>query len=218
MEAIKPIRMRSSGVVSSQLANALAAPEVAIKPRILNAAVELLIEQGTARTTTLAVQRRAGVSRGALLHHFPTHAELLSSTVQELVRRNEAAVHEALAKVGVAEDPFERAVKVLATTMAKPAYLAELELWAISRTDIELRTALQAAERGARKESDRVMRMLFPSIAERPDAAEVMGSTLAFLRGQAVTGIISGRPSQRQKQMTTWLRAIRIMLDDTSTT
>ena len=36
--------------------------------------------------------RRAEVSRGALLHHFPTHASLQATTVDELVRRNEAAV------------------------------------------------------------------------------------------------------------------------------
>src|SRR5215471_3557154 len=44
---------------------------------LLDAAVESLIDVGFARTTTLEVQRRADVSRGALLHHFPSKAELL---------------------------------------------------------------------------------------------------------------------------------------------
>ena len=43
--------------------------------------MECLIAHGVAGTTTLAVQRRAGVSRGALLHHFPTHAALLAATL-----------------------------------------------------------------------------------------------------------------------------------------
>ena len=43
---------------------------------LLDAAVESLIQVGFARTTTLEVQRRADVSRGALLHHFPSKAEL----------------------------------------------------------------------------------------------------------------------------------------------
>src|SRR5262245_11831889 len=42
--------------------------------RILDAAVESLIEAGVAGTTTLEVQKRADVSRGALLHHFPSKA------------------------------------------------------------------------------------------------------------------------------------------------
>src|SRR3990167_8930260 len=51
---------------------------------LLDAAVESLIEMGFARTTTLEVQRRAEVSRGALLHHFPSKAELLVAAVDHL--------------------------------------------------------------------------------------------------------------------------------------
>src|SRR6478735_1227651 len=51
---------------------------------LLDAAVESLIQVGFARTTTLEVQRRADVSRGALLHHFPSKAELLVAAVDHL--------------------------------------------------------------------------------------------------------------------------------------
>src|SRR5690242_20163945 len=51
---------------------------------LLDATVESLIEVGFARTTTLEVQRRADVSRGALLHHFPSKAELLVAAVDHL--------------------------------------------------------------------------------------------------------------------------------------
>ena len=63
-----------------------------MRSRILDSAVECLIEHGVAGTTTLAVQHRAEVSRGALLHYFPNHASLLAASVAELVRRNERAV------------------------------------------------------------------------------------------------------------------------------
>src|SRR5512140_2120275 len=53
---------------------------------LLDAAVESLIEVGFARTTTLEVQRRAKVSRGALLHHFPSKAELLVAAVDHLAQ------------------------------------------------------------------------------------------------------------------------------------
>src|SRR3984885_8402275 len=51
---------------------------------LLDAAVQSVIEVGFARTTTLEVQRRANVSRGALLHHFPSKAELLVAAVDHL--------------------------------------------------------------------------------------------------------------------------------------
>src|SRR5947207_3557168 len=51
---------------------------------LLDAAVESLIEVGFARTTPVQVQRRAEVSRGALLHHFPSKAELLVAAIAHL--------------------------------------------------------------------------------------------------------------------------------------
>jgi NAD(P)-dependent dehydrogenase (short-subunit alcohol dehydrogenase family) len=54
---------------------------------LLEAAVDSLVELGFARTTTLEVQRRAGVSRGALLHHFPSKAALLVASIAHLAER-----------------------------------------------------------------------------------------------------------------------------------
>ena len=119
-----------------------APPERSIRNRILDAAVQSLIEQGAARTTTLEVQRKAEVSRGALLHHFPTHADLLSAAVIDLVRRNEQSVFELLDKLQSAPDAVERAIRALALMMAQPPFMAELELWALARTDEGLREAL----------------------------------------------------------------------------
>src|SRR5436853_5220005 len=81
----------------------------AMRQRLLDAAVECLIELGVAGTTTLAVQRRAATSRGALLHHFPTHADLLSASIAELVKRNEAAVTASRAGISGPHDPLRTA-------------------------------------------------------------------------------------------------------------
>ena len=113
----------------------------AMRQRLLDAAVECLIELGTAGTTTLAVQRRAGASRGALLHHFPTHADLLAASVAELVKRNEQAVVTSRIGASRPHDPLRAAVDALAFAGRQPSYLAELELWAVARTDRPLRQA-----------------------------------------------------------------------------
>jgi AcrR family transcriptional regulator len=175
--------------------------------------VSSLIEQGTARTTTLEVQRRAGVSRGALLHHFPTLAQLLAATVGELVRRNEAAVQESLLKLEGANDPVERAIRVLAVATIQPAYLAELELWVVARTDSELRASLLEAEKLARKESERVMKSLFSASNDQPAQAAVVAMTLEFLRGLAVSGVLRNSPVRRQQMIAQWIRATKILLE-----
>lgn len=181
------------------------------RQHILQTAVALLVEQGSARTTTLQVQQRAGVSRGALLHHFPTHAALLSATVEELVRRNERAVQDSLAKLEGTQDATERAIRVLAVASTRPAYLAELELWAVARTDTELRAALLQAERTARKDSERVLSSLFAATSDRPANATVMALTNEFVRGLALSSVLRS-PVRRQQLLAQWIRAARILL------
>ena len=44
----------------------------AMRQRLLDACVECLVERGWSGTSTTLVSQRAGVSRGAQLHHFPT--------------------------------------------------------------------------------------------------------------------------------------------------
>lgn len=190
-----------------------ARPERSIRDRILEAAVQSLIEQGAARTTTLEVQRKAEVSRGALLHHFPTHADLLSATVTDLVRRNERSVFDMQDKLKSAPDAVERAIRALALMMAQPAFMAELELWALARTDEGLREALLKVERDARKESERVLRTLFASVADRPGHDAVIAMTTDFLRGFVLSGVLRKNPVRRQQMISNWVRATQILLD-----
>ena len=64
------------------------------RARLLDATVESLIEAGYAHTTTTAVCARAGLSRGAQLHHFPTKSELVIAAVAHLTRRRAKEVRE----------------------------------------------------------------------------------------------------------------------------
>ena len=209
-----PQRTRLRHATDAQPASREASAEPAgIRQRILDAAVSSLIEQGTARTTTLEVQRRAGVSRGALLHHFPTLAQLLSATVGELVLRNEQAVQESLAKLEGTTDAVERAIRVLAMATAQPAYMAELELWAVARTDPELRASLQDAERLARKDSERVLKSLFSASTDQPAQTMVVAMTLEFLRGLALSGVLRSSPARQQQLVAQWIRATKILLE-----
>ncbi len=186
---------------------------LATRQRLLDAAVASLIEQGAARTTTLEVQRRAGASRGALLHHFPSHAELLSATVRELVRRNEEAVRSTLAQLPSDTDPVERAIQSLAAMMARPAFMAELELWAVARTDAALRAALRSAERDARSDSERVVRELFAPVADRPGYAGVVALSIEFLRGLSLSDMLRRSRSRRRQLIAQWIGAAKVLLN-----
>ena len=200
-------------IIKSKTSKGDIPPERSTRDCILDAAVQSLIEQGAARTTTLEVQKKAGVSRGALLHHFPTHAELLSATVDDLVRRNEQSVFDLQEKLHNAPDAVERAIRSLALMMGQPPFMAELELWALARTDEGLREALVKVERDARKESERVLRALFAPVADRPGHDAVIAMTTDFLRGFVLSGVLRRNPVRRQQMISNWVRATQILLE-----
>ncbi len=57
------------------------------RDQILDAAVALISEQGYAAASTPNIAARAGVSRGALQHHFPSREDLLIALSQKLTDR-----------------------------------------------------------------------------------------------------------------------------------
>lgn len=183
------------------------------RARLLDVAVQALIEEGVARTTTIEVQKRAGASRGALLHHFPTHAALLSATVARLVHMNEAAVwREAEALAGL-EDPVERIILTLANAYAHPSFAAELELWAVARTDDQLRDALRAAEQEALTSRDRVLDQLFAPLAGYPRMALVVDLSGEFIRGLTLSTILRRDGTKREKLVREWIGVTRRLLE-----
>ena len=128
------------------------------------------------------------------------------------MRRNERAVQDSLARLKGTEDATERAIRVLAVASTRPAYLAELELWAVARTDPELRATLLQAERMARKDSERVLSSLFEATSRHPANATVMALTNEFVRGLALSSVLRS-PVRRQQLLSQWIRAAHILLE-----
>src|ERR1700682_375294 len=59
----------------------------ATRTALLDAAMDCLIEEGYANTTTRRIAERAGVTPGALHHHFSGKAELLTAAVSHISKR-----------------------------------------------------------------------------------------------------------------------------------
>lgn len=184
----------------------------ATRQRLLDAAVASLIELGVARTTTLEVQRRSGASRGALLHHFPTHAALLSATIEELVRRNDEAVRQAESEMTEFPNVVERAIRILSAMSLQPAFLAELELWGAARTDEDLQAAIRSAERDARVERERVVNSLLAGVSANPNYEVVKALSVEFLRGMALSSILVSNPEHAEKLIAQWIWATNTLL------
>ena len=189
----------------------------ATRAQIVDAAVESLIEVGVAATTTLEVQRRAGVSRGALLHHFPTREDLFGAAIGLLVARNEQAVHEELAAARPDGDPLSRSLRVLRSVMCGQSFGAEMELWAVSRTDARLRDVLRRAEGAARRDLYRVVdEVMGPELTASTTYPAIAELTVQLLRGMAISDVLYREDTDRDALLEGWGRIVRPLLTGSS--
>jgi AcrR family transcriptional regulator len=184
--------------------------------RIVDAAVDLLIEKGYAATTALGVQHRVGISRGALLHHFPTSAALSAATIRRLIEMNFEAIREELTVVDPDLDPVQRAVEVGYRASRRPSFAASMELWAAARADKWLREALVFEERRAldrfRNTADEVFG---PDVMRRPGYRELLELTIQLFRGLTVSASL-GDGAGHDKLIKTWVAMMQSALDDPS--
>jgi AcrR family transcriptional regulator len=190
-----------------------AAQRDATRQQIVRTAVDLLVERGLAATTTVEVQRVGGFSRGALLHHFPTREAMLGATIRLLMEHNEAAVRQAEATVPPGLDRVERAIRVLCASMLRPAFVAELELWAAARTDPVLRDVLRREEKRARTDLYRVIGEVFGEDLVRAERYPLVASlTVQFLRGLAISDVLRGEDGT-ERLIADWIAVARAILE-----
>ena len=71
----------------------------ATRVRLLDATIDCLIELGWSGTSTTEVVRRAGVSRGAQVHHYPTKEDLVLAAVEHLCTRRMGEYREAVQRL-----------------------------------------------------------------------------------------------------------------------
>ena len=159
--------------------------------RLLDATVDCLVEFGYAGTTTSAVQERAGVSRGALMHHYSSKADLMVAAVRHLASQRGANLRAQAADLPLGEDRVSQAMDLLWETFRGPLFTATLELWAAARTDPELKMAVYDWERSLRKDLAVAMTDLFGAeVAASPSFTDAIEMTLQFMRGSALTLIL----------------------------
>jgi AcrR family transcriptional regulator len=172
------------------------------RQRLLDATIDCLVEHGFAGTTTQRVQERAGVSRGALLHHFASKADLLAAATHHVAELRLAHIRTETEAGGRAPG---KGLALLRTAMSGPHFLAGLELWLAARTDADLKAALLPAEREVGAAQRSVISDIFgPEIAAREDFPMLCESLLVLHRGLALTSVLREDPAFEEELLGLW--------------
>jgi AcrR family transcriptional regulator len=153
---------------------------------LLDATISCLVDDGYANTTTARVSKRAGLSRGAHLHHFQTRQALLAAAMKHLAERRGEHLLEAAEQLPSGRERLAAGLDLLWSGYASPLYQAALDLWTHARTDPELRERLAPIERDLDRQTLRLSRTLFGELAEQPGFDGLIEMATATMRGLAL--------------------------------
>lgn len=115
-----------------------AARSASTRSALIEAATELLIERGWAATTAVAVCERAGLTRGALVHHYPSLSALLADALESLYADFTTGPRPPVSSMGEVVDRLWGA-------MGDPRFKAVIESWLAAANDPDLAKELNPA-------------------------------------------------------------------------
>ena len=177
-----------------------------MRGRLLEATVEVLQERGFANTTTTLVSERAGVSRGAQLHHFPTKNELVVAAVAHVMEGRAEDLRAAVAELHGTST--RKVIRMLGDYFASPGFKAALELWVAARTDRELLAAVAPLERHLGRETHRLTVELLGADESRPGVRELIQATLDLCRGLGLADTLSDDARRRARILDEWAKVL----------
>jgi AcrR family transcriptional regulator len=187
---------------------------------ILDAAVECFYDLGYANTTTENIANAAGVSRGAMLHHFPTRFDLIRAAVEHLNARRLAmfAEEESRIQSGAEHSRIEEGIDAYWNQLNSPEFVVFQELKVAARTDKDLEKVLAPALNAFNAAWYKAVKQIFPDLALSEAFERTNYLTLYLLEGMAAARL-GGGTKVPVDMMLSWLkRELRRSYQDVLTT
>lgn len=183
--------------------------------RLLDATMECLAELGWSGTSTTEVARRAGVSRGAQQHHYPTKMLLVAAALEHLLERQRLAYERAFADLPAERRNIEGALDLLWETFRQAPSLALMELAMAARTDESLRElSIGINERVIQVILETFLR-LFPESVDEEVAGTLIRSVFATLIGLTLQNALDDDAHGHQAAVLTQIKSLaRLIIPD----
>lgn len=176
--------------------------------RLVEAAVETIGELGWHGTTVALIAERAGVSRGAAQHHFPTREDLVAAAVEHVGEIQIVELRARAAELPSGRSRIERAVDMVLNLYSGPLFRAALHLWVAASTDESLRATLVPLEARVGREAHRVTVELLGVDESHQGVRELVQATLDLARGLGLANLLTDDTKRRKQIVAQWARVL----------
>lgn len=167
---------------------------------IIESAIQCFVDLGYARTTTTRIAHAAGLSRGAMLHHFPSKMDVVKAAVDELHTKRLKAFRNSIKR---APPPGKGRVHVAVQAywehVRHPTFVAFFELTVAARSDPQLYAILEPAQAAFYDEWYRTATEAFPEWQSDREAFNLaLDLSRYLLEGMAVSSLTHAEPAREQ--------------------
>ncbi|MYR08687.1 TetR family transcriptional regulator [Gordonia sp. SID5947] len=174
------------------------------RERLLRATIEALALDGWSAATVAAVAERAGVSRGAAQHHFPTREALITAALEQVFEDMTSTASTAITAMPAGADRVSAAVDRAVRIYTGTEFKAALQVWAAAASDLALRELILPMEdRFAHAAHQMTVEALDPD-GTNPQARSVAQVTLDLARGLGLADTLSDDSKRRAQVVATW--------------
>lgn len=164
------------------------------RDQILNAAIQCIVENGYANTTSTKIAELAGLSRGATLHHFPSKMDIIRAAVDFLHQKQLRAFRKSITNIPEGSDRVKLAVESYWAHVNHPIFVAIFELSVAARHDKELAKVLRPAQKAFDEEWYNTAKELFPEWQSDQKAFDLaLDLTQHLMEGMAISYLTHSR-------------------------
>ena len=181
----------------------------ATRERLVTVTLDLLYERGLRETSTVDIAGRAGVSRGAMLHHFPTKEDLLKEALRLLLNREIEAIRAMAAAIDAGDMDLDGFLDALWEKFSGPLFMITLEYVTTARTNPAILEALQPIAKDFNDSLDEIWERFFVHSGISPEERRhALTATLCLLRGMGTQSVWRHDPAFFEDMLAYWKRMV----------
>ena len=184
----------------------------ATRARLLEATIDSLADQGWSATTVGVVAERAGVSRGATQHHFPTREDLITAALDYMfdTRMEDARRESSDLPHGPART--EAVVERLVEYYTGPIFKAALQVWTAAAADPEMRARVLPLEEKFGRVAHRMAVEQLGVDDRDPQTHRLVQATLDLARGLGLADVLSDDSRRSTEIVRAWAGVLETSL------
>jgi AcrR family transcriptional regulator len=188
----------------------------ATRQRLLETTIRCLARRGWEVSTVAVIAAEAGISRGAVQHHFRTREALIIAALEYMFEERAALLDRLPEPAGTGPERVHAVVTGLVDAIGGELFRAALQVWTVAAADPELRSAVVPLERHfARGVHARAVRLLGLDDSD-PELRALIQATLDLARGLALADVLTDDSRRRARVVRAWSAQLAAALPETA--